>query len=218
MLGAIVRPLSDREEVTRMLLHGFVPASRANGPGLRAVVYFQGCSLNCAGCWNIGSHKFRGAEVSSTFIVEKIVAGMEASPLEGVTFSGGEPMQQVHALVNLITDIRTVAPSASMAMFTGYSEAELDEGQYATRPSTPTAEKRGLWHVVRGYLDFAVMGRYDRTQPGTAPLRTSRNQKLVLFNSRYEESDFTEQFVEIGIDREGKAMMTGFPVLGSPAV
>ena len=28
-----------------MLLHGFVPASRANGPGLRAVVYFKGCSL-----------------------------------------------------------------------------------------------------------------------------------------------------------------------------
>jgi pyruvate-formate lyase-activating enzyme len=27
-----------------MLLHALIPASRANGPGLRAVVFFQGCS------------------------------------------------------------------------------------------------------------------------------------------------------------------------------
>ncbi len=46
-----------------MLLHAFVPASRAkNGPGLRAVIYFQGCSLHCAGCWNPDTHKFRGIE------------------------------------------------------------------------------------------------------------------------------------------------------------
>ena len=46
-----------------MLLHAFVPASRANGPGLRAVVYFQGCSLHCEKCWNPTTHKFRGVEV-----------------------------------------------------------------------------------------------------------------------------------------------------------
>ena len=46
-----------------MLLHAFVPASRANGPGLRAVVYFQGCSLHCEKCWNPATHKFRGVEV-----------------------------------------------------------------------------------------------------------------------------------------------------------
>ena len=27
-----------------MLLHAFIPASRANGPGLRSVVFFQGCN------------------------------------------------------------------------------------------------------------------------------------------------------------------------------
>ena len=47
-----------------MLLHAFLPASRANGPGLRAVVYFQGCNLNCAGCWNFLTHSFDGPEVS----------------------------------------------------------------------------------------------------------------------------------------------------------
>src|ERR1700693_3729772 len=35
-----------------MLIHGFVAHSRVNGPGMRAIVYFQGCNLGCASCWN----------------------------------------------------------------------------------------------------------------------------------------------------------------------
>ena len=31
-----------------MLLHALIPASRANGPGIRAVVFFQGCSKSVA--------------------------------------------------------------------------------------------------------------------------------------------------------------------------
>jgi len=44
-----------------MLIHGFVPVSRANGPGRRAVLWFQGCNLNCPECWNQASHSFEGA-------------------------------------------------------------------------------------------------------------------------------------------------------------
>jgi pyruvate-formate lyase-activating enzyme len=43
-----------------MLLHAFVSGSRVNGPGLRAVVYFQGCSLRCRNCWNLETHAFTG--------------------------------------------------------------------------------------------------------------------------------------------------------------
>ena len=201
-----------------MLLHGFMPASRANGPGLRAVVHFQGCSLGCEGCWNVRSHKFHGPEVSTAMVAQELDTAIRTSSLEGVTFSGGEPMQQAPALVELMHQIRALAPTASMGMFTGYTEAELDSGRYATRPSTRPAEKQRLWEVVRGCLDFAVMGRYDRTQPGTAPLRTSRNQHLVLFSRRYEECAFGEQIVEVTIAGDGNAVMTGFPILGSPAI
>ena len=201
-----------------MLLHGFMPASRANGPGLRAVVHFQGCSLGCEGCWNVRSHKFHGPEVSTAMVAQELDTAIRTSSLEGVTFSGGEPMQQGSALVELMHQIRALAPTASMGMFTGYMEAELDSGRYATRPSTSPAEKQRLWHVVKSYLDFAVMGRYDRTQPARAPLRTSRNQQLVLFSRRYEERDFTEQIVEVAIAGDGKAVITGFPILGFPVI
>ena len=41
-----------------MLLHAFIPASRANGPGLRTVVFFQGCTLGCHGCLTLRATHF----------------------------------------------------------------------------------------------------------------------------------------------------------------
>lgn len=41
-----------------MLVHAIVPGSRVNGPGLRAVLWLQGCLLHCPGCWNMATHRF----------------------------------------------------------------------------------------------------------------------------------------------------------------
>lgn len=200
-----------------MLLHAFVPASRANGPGLRAVIYFQGCSLNCSNCWNRRTHKFEGQDVAARDVVQRFEEARHLEMLEGVTFSGGEPMQQAEALLNLMDSIRQSAPSVTFGVFTGYTEAELATGQYLTRPQAVRERKQDLWRGVRGLLDFAVMGRYDLTQPSTEPLRTSRNQRLVLFSDRYEVGDFGPQLIEISFGITGKTVLTGFPVLGVPA-
>jgi hypothetical protein len=74
-----------------------------------------------------------------------------------------------------------------------------------------------VWQQIRDRLDFAVMGRYNRLAPGTQPLRSSRNQELHLFTARYKERDFGEQTVEVSIEENGAATITGFPVLGCPA-
>lgn len=200
-----------------MLLHAFVPASRANGPGLRAVVYFQGCSLQCPGCWNPSSHKFRGIEVTMPEVAQRFEEARRLEPLEGATFSGGEPMQQAEGLLELMREIRKTAPAASLGMFTGYTESELASGRFVTRLGPDVEQKCELWRTVRELLDFAVMGRYDHTQPSIAPLRTSENQRLVLFSGRYQEGDFGPQLVEISIEESGKSVLTGFPVLGVPA-
>ena len=200
-----------------MFLHAFVPASRANGPGLRTVVYFQGCSLKCAGCWNPDTHKFRGMEVTVLEVAQRFEDASRLEPMEGVTFSGGEPMQQAEALLELMREIRKTAPAVSFGMFTAYTESELTGGRYVTRLKANVELKRELWHTAKGFLDFAVMGRYDQTQPAMEPLRTSHNQRLALFSSRYQEGDFGPQLVEISIADSGKSVLTGFPVLGIPA-
>jgi len=200
-----------------MLVHGFVPVSRANGPGRRAVLWFQGCNLNCLECWNQASHPFEGAPIGDgSDIVGRVLALHHAGEIEGLTFSGGEPMQQASSVLELIERLREAdAPRPlTFGMFTGYTVGELDQGRYFTFNECP--EKTMVWQQIRDRLDFAVMGRYNRLAPGTQPLRSSRNQKLHLFTARYEESDFGEQIVEVSIEENGAATITGFPVLGCP--
>ena len=199
-----------------MLVHAIMPASRVNGPGLRCVVFVQGCNLDCPSCWNKLSHAFHGTE----FAVEAIQAGLVNSyrqySLEGVTFSGGEPMQQAEDLAKLVRGLRSALPTLGFGMFTGYSEKELETGRYFTRHGVDQDRRRTLWRSIRDQLDFAVMGRYNRLQPSRAPMRTSANQALRLFSSRYTESDFGEQTVEITIAADGLTRTTGFPTLGTP--
>jgi anaerobic ribonucleoside-triphosphate reductase activating protein len=200
-----------------MLLHAFLPASRVNGPGLRAVVFLQGCALHCPGCWNPETQAFRGTVVAASDVVERVIEAHRREPVEGVTFSGGEPMHQAIALTELMAQIRSADAGLSFGMFTGYGESELEAGAYFIRGVATAERKAELWQSVRALLDFAVMGRYDREAPSTAPLRTSRNQRLVLFTDRYRESSFEPQLIEVNIAAGGATIVTGFPVRGIPA-
>ncbi len=200
-----------------MLVHAVIPASRANGPGLRSVVFAQGCNLNCPGCWNPRTHPFSGCEWSVEAVLAELLECHGRHPVEGVTFSGGEPMQQARELDQLIHGLRSALPALGVGMFTGYTEEELDAGRYYTWQQAGVEQRRALWRSIRGGLDFAVMGRYDREQPCDAPMRTSANQELRLFSGRHAEADFGVQSVEITIAAGGLTRTTGFPVLGSPA-
>jgi hypothetical protein len=126
-------------------------------------------------------------------------------------------MQQAHELAGLLEQLRTAAPEISIGMFSGYSLAELDSGRFWTRGGGDKNERIGLWRSIQSRLDFAVMGRYNRRQPSTVPLCTSKNQKLHLFTARHSEAEFGEQAVEITISADGLTHITGFPTLGVPA-
>ena len=200
-----------------MLLHALIPASRANGPGLRAVVFFQGCSLGCPKCWNPSTHQFRGTEASVDAVVQGVLRARQEHPLEGVTFSGGEPMQQTDSLLRLIQGSRRQAPELSFGMFSGYTEHELAQGRYwIWGDGSSEQHRRRLWQEIRACLDFAILGRFNEAQPSSLPPRTSRNQILRLFSDRYAPADFSEQLIEVSIHEGGRAEVTGFPTLGLP--
>jgi anaerobic ribonucleoside-triphosphate reductase activating protein len=137
--------------------------------------------------------------------------------LDGVTVSGGEPMEQAEDLARLLDGLRLALPNLSVGMFTGYSETELETGRYFTRHVADPDRRRALWRTIRGQLDFAVMGRYNRLQPSQVPMRSSANQVLRLFSARHTQMDFAPQSVEITIAADGLTRTTGFPTLGNPA-
>ena len=200
-----------------MLLHAFIPASRANGPGLRSVVFFQGCTLGCENCFNPDSHSFSGADVTILSVAEQVLQAHKEHRVEGVTFSGGEPMQQAPALLELMQTVRQQVPNLSFGMFSGYGELELALGRYSIwgRDESET-ERRRLWRDISAYLDFAVLGRFNEFQPSGLPLRTSRSQALRMLTKRYDVKDFGPQSVEVIVYPDGRAEVTGFPILSLP--
>lgn len=199
-----------------MLIHGFVGRSRVNGPGVRAVVYFQGCTLGCRCCWNADTHSFIGEERTVGEVVSLVQRAHEEHTLEGIAFSGGEPMQQAPEFLALVELLHNRLPSLSFSMYSGYSQWELDGGLYWCRTQFEKAEKQQIWRILQVHLDFAVLGRYVASRPSVLPLRTSTNQTLTLFSKRYCEEDFEQQGFEIQIDAGGLVQVTGFPVAGLP--
>jgi anaerobic ribonucleoside-triphosphate reductase activating protein len=200
-----------------MLLHALIPASRANGPRLRAGVFFQSCKLGCVGCWNPRTHHFHGPEVTVDAVAQEVLRSCHEHALEGVTFSGGEPMQQADSLLGLMHGLLRQAPDPSFGLFSGFTEHELAQGQYWIWGDGSSEQRRKrLWQEIRGCLDFAILGRFNQAQPSSLPLRTSRNQVLRLFSDRHSPADFTEELTEVSIHEGGRVEVTGFPTLGLP--
>ena len=78
------------------LIHSIQSLGTLDGPGLRYVIFFQGCNLRCGCChnpdtWNIND----GKKVSAIELVEKASKYKEYfNDVGGITISGGEPLLQ----------------------------------------------------------------------------------------------------------------------------
>ena len=185
-------------------VHALMESSTVNGPGARAVIWVQGCSLGCPGCWNPETHDpLRGSRLDVSEVLEWFARVSCANRIEGLTISGGEPMEQAPAVLELLRRLREAHPELTAGLFSGYSERELPEN---------------LWRAMQGHLDFAVLGRYNARRRSHDPLVSSTNQVLRLYTARYSMADFAAQSVEVHIDDTGLAQITGFPVLGSPVL
>lgn len=196
-----------------MLIHSTLSRSRVNGPGERAVIWFQGCSLRCKGCFNPTTHPF---DQSFDRSIEEIGAWVIAQAgIEGVTFSGGEPFQQAFDLLALSQYIRSRAPALSIGLFSGYAVSELESGQWKTwthrRESFVTGHP-SLYESIKAHLDFGIFGRFQQARVTTAkPLCGSANQKVLFFTGRYAARELEPDGFELTIDPTGESILTGFP-------
>lgn len=180
----------------------------ALGFGRRLGLWVQGCRLACAGCasvdtWNTGV----GEHWNSDDLAALVLREVRAKHLDGLTITGGEPLDQSGALAHLVETVRAglvahvTASPFDVLLFTGYP--------------TGSARKRanGLWNLV----DAAVCGPYRRSVPSDAPLVSTRNQELVLLSDlgrdRYPLSEGAprmqvvaegEDLIMIGLPRPGE--------------
>lgn len=181
-----------REEIN---VARWVARSRVNGPGERFVLWVQGCTLGCPGCWNPDT--WTTAQRTLLAVDELCHLVLGTAGIEGVTFTGGEPFQQARLLARVAQRVR--AAGLSVMAFTGH---ELDELQ-------GTAAR-----ALLAACDIVVTGRFVLAERDTSLLwRGSRNQRIHLLGTRYDASILrtAEPAVELHIAESGAVHATGFP-------
>ena len=144
---------------------GCVPDSSVDGPGMRYVVFFQGCPHGCAGCHNPATHQWEGTDTEDVPIEVIIEHFKENAVSKRVTISGGEPFGQPNALLCLLKELRKLGVK-DIWIYTGYTyEALL---------------KNELCKEILSYCNTVATGRFDINKKEGAPLFVgSSNQELI---------------------------------------
>ncbi|WP_240810163.1 4Fe-4S single cluster domain-containing protein [Actinomadura sp. WMMA1423] len=149
------------------------------GPGTRAGIWTQGCTLHCDGCL---SRDTWDADPGRAIPVQAVLGWLASlpEPVDGVTISGGEPFQQPAALAALVRGIRawretrgreTIA--MDILVYSGYVYSRLS--------------RAGVTREIVDMCDAVVTGPYvDRLNPkgrhpedGSLLWRGSANQRVV---------------------------------------
>ncbi len=88
-------------------VHSFQSMGAVDGPGLRCVVFMQGCPLRCVYCHNPDTHDFGGGEEFTVEqMVQKILRFKSYIKNGGVTVSGGEPLMQIEFVTELFKKLK----------------------------------------------------------------------------------------------------------------
>lgn len=149
-------------ETLNIRIAGISTESVCDGPGLRSVVFFQGCKHHCPACHNPQTWPLDGGRMLS---ISQCFTELKLNPLiSGVTFSGGEPFLQLEAALGLAQMIKNA--NRSLWIYTGYLWEELIENRKAL--------------VLLRITDVLVDGPYLEQffQPGLQ-FRGSSNQRLI---------------------------------------
>jgi anaerobic ribonucleoside-triphosphate reductase activating protein len=160
------------EETLR--IHRFLPQTQAEGPGNRACLWVQGCSIHCPGCsvpWTWQPEGGKTATVKE--LAQKVLSG---PPVEGITFLGGEPFDQALALSRLAKILK--AEGLSIVTFSGYTFEHLQE--------QIQSNQRKDWERLFLETDLLIAGPFQVENLDTQrPWVGSSNQTYHFLTPRY---------------------------------
>jgi anaerobic ribonucleoside-triphosphate reductase activating protein len=151
--------------VLKIKIAGIERNSVVDGPGLRTVIFAQGCPHNCPGCHNPGAIDPEGGQWRE---LDELAVEVCRDGPGGITFSGGEPFLQARefaALADILKKNRR-----SIVVFSGYTYEEL-------------TKKTGSDPAVAALLDagdILIDGPYRQEQRDLSlAFRGSRNQRVI---------------------------------------
>ena len=142
--------------------------SIVDGPGLRYVVFVQGCPHRCPGCHNPHTHDPSGGREID---VAALIADMQSNPLiDGLTLTGGEPFSQAESCAKLARAARCTG--LNIWCYTGWTIEQLQ--------TCPEAQ------VLLSEIDVLVDGPYIEAERSlTLKWRGSKNQRVIPLRGLY---------------------------------
>ena len=161
-------------------ISGIIRESIVDGPGIRFVVFCQGCPHRCEGCHNPQTHDFEGGNLCST---DRLLEEIKKNPiLKGVTFSGGEPFCQPREFSELADGI--LAMGMDIVVYSGYTFEELVE---MSRTKPEIKELMEKCHVL-------IDGRFELEKRSLAlPFRGSTNQRIIDLKESLKKGEVIEK-------------------------
>lgn len=154
---------------------GMIEESIVDGPGIRYVVFTQGCPHKCFGCHNPSTHDFnKGYIIDTSAIIQK----MNMNPLlSGLTISGGEPFLQVEECLDLVKHVNH--SSHNIIVYTGYTFEYLVE---------KSRNDIHLWKLLTN-IDYLIDGKYiESLRDLSLKYRGSLNQRIINIRKSIEDN------------------------------
>ena len=142
---------------------GVVPESIVDGEGIRYAIFMQGCLRRCAGCQNPATHPLDGGKIIDT---AELIGEIKKNPLlSGITLTGGEPLLQIPAALELAKAAKNLG--LNVWCYTGYTFEKIPQDA----------------QELLKYVDVLVDGEFILAQRDLElDFRGSRNQRIIDLN------------------------------------
>lgn len=159
--------------------------SVVDGPGIRAVVFLQGCPRHCLGCHNPGTlDQAGGVAIAPRALAKKILKALTPKHA-GLTISGGDPLMQHEELAEVLDFIKKRLPDLNIWLYTGYLFEEVKD------------------YPLMSYLDVVVDGPFIEAQKALSLVYCgSGNQRLI----NVPESLIRGETVAWQVDSKGRLL------------
>lgn len=146
-----------------------LPETILDGQGIRYAIYLSGCRHNCPGCHNPQSHNPQAGVLVTDELIEQIIREILDNPiLDGITFSGGDPLFNPQEFLYLL---RRVKESTEMNIwcYTGFTYEVIKD--------------HPLYQPLFEYIDVLVDGRYiSELRDPRLSFRGSSNQRVIYLS------------------------------------
>lgn len=144
------------------------------GFGNRLVIWMSGCPFKCVGCIE---ERLRDGKIGCAMSVEDIfeLITPHLKTIDGITFSGGEPLFQPEALKSLL---QLIPDELNKMLFSGYNVSELSNIQ----------------KECFSLFDLAIMGRFNFYERGNYLWRGSKNKVILSPKATYSFNDLDKLY------------------------